>query len=127
MYRAPDSSKFLHPKLKVVFHNLLFQLSLKECIFLGDSNVNLLKRSDNCESKSILQLFGFKQLTRIPTRITNDTESLIDIIASNNCASIKDSAAVPYSIADHELTGCVRKHEMKFPEKNNYMQGLQIL
>ena len=70
MYRAPDSSKFLHPKFKVVFHKLLFQLSLKECIFLGDSNVNLLKRSDNCE----LQLFGFKQLTRIPTRITNDTD-----------------------------------------------------
>ena len=74
MYRAPDSSKFLHPKFKVIFHNLLFQLSLKECIFLGDSNVNLLKRSDNCEFKSILQLFGFKQLTRIPTRITNDTD-----------------------------------------------------
>ena len=37
MYRPPDSSKFLHPKFSVVFHNLLSQLSLKECILLGDS------------------------------------------------------------------------------------------
>ena len=36
MYRPPDSSKFLHPKFSVVFHNLLSQLSLKECILLGD-------------------------------------------------------------------------------------------
>ena len=37
MYGPPDSSKFLHPKFSVVFHNLLSQLSLKECILLGDS------------------------------------------------------------------------------------------
>ena len=46
---------------------------------------------DICEFKSILQLFGFTQLILTPTRITNDTESLIDIIPSNNCASIKDT------------------------------------
>ena len=39
IYRPPDSSKFLHPKFSVVFHNLLSQLSLKECILLGDSPI----------------------------------------------------------------------------------------
>ena len=83
------------------------------CIPLGDSNISFLKRSDNCECKSILELLGFKQLIRTPARIINDTESLIDIIASNNCASIKDTAAV-----DHEFIGCVRKlNHMKLPEK----------
>ena len=118
MYRPPDSSKSWHPKFNAVFHNLLSQLSLKECIHLADSNVNFLKRSANCEFKSILQLFDFKQLIHTPSRITNDTESLIDIIASNNCASIKDTAVVPYGIADYELIGCVRKlNYMKFTEK----------
>ena len=36
--------------------------------------------------KSTSQLFGFKQLIRTPTRIANDTESLSNIIASNNCS-----------------------------------------
>ena len=54
MRRPPNSSKSLHSKFNAVFPNLLSQLSLKECIFLGDSNVSFLKRSDNCESKSIL-------------------------------------------------------------------------
>ena len=83
------------------------------CILLGDSNINFLKRSDNCEYKSILELLGFKQLIRTPARIINDMESLTDIIASNNCASIKDTAVV-----DHEFIGCVRKlNHMKLPEK----------
>ena len=59
-----------------------------------------------------------KQLICTPTRKTNDTESLIDIIASNNCASIKDTAVVPCGIADHKLIGCLRKlNHMKFLEK----------
>ena len=117
MYRHTYSSKFLHPKFNAVFHNLISQLSLKECILQEDSNVNFLKRSDNCEFKSILQLFSFKQLIGRPTKINNYTESLIDTIASNNCASIKDTAIVPYGIAGHELIGCIRKlNHMKSPE-----------
>ena len=54
MYRPPDSSIFLNPKFDAVFRNLLSQLSLKECILLGDSNFNFLKRSDSCEFKGTL-------------------------------------------------------------------------
>ena len=105
MYRPPDLSKFLHSKVDAVFRNML-------------SKVNFLKTSDNCEFRSILQLFGFTQLIRTPTRTTNDTKSWIDIIASNNCASIKNTTIVPCGIADHELIGCVREfNHMKFPKK----------
>ena len=118
IYRPPVSSKFLHSKFNALFRNLLSQLSLKECFLLGDSKVIFLKRSDNCEFESILQLFGFTQLICTPTRITNDTESLIDISASNNCACINDTIVVPSGVADHELIGCVRKlNHMKFPEE----------
>ena len=74
--------------------------------------------------KSISQLFGFKQLIRTPTRITNDTESLSNIIASNNCSYIKETTVVPCGIADHKLIGCVKKlSHMKFPEKTIKCRG----
>ena len=54
-------------------------------------------------------------MIRSPTRITNDTQSLIDIIAVSNPAAIKDTTVVPFGIADHELIGCVRKiNHIKF-------------
>ena len=83
MYRPPDLSRFLHSKFNAVFRNLPSQLSLKVYILLGDCNVNFLKRSDNCKFKLILQLFGFTQLIHTPTKIVNDSESLIDVTAFN--------------------------------------------
>ena len=66
----------------------------------------------------MLQLFGFRELIRTQTRITADMESLIHIIASNNCASIKDITVVPWNISDNQLIECVRKlNQMKFPKK----------
>ena len=76
------------------------------------------KRSHNSKLKSILQLFGFTQVICTQTRITGDMESLIDIIASNNCASIKDITLVPCNISDNQLIECVGKlNQMKFLEK----------
>ena len=118
MCRAPDLFKCLYSKFNIlrVFLNLLSQLSLKECILLGDFNVNLLKRTDNSQFTSTSQLFGFTQFP--PNRITSDKESLIDIIASKNCDSLKDTTVVPCGITDHELIGCLRKfNHMNFPEK----------
>ena len=120
IYRSPDSSKFLNPKFNAVVCNLLSQSSIKECILQGNSNVNFLKRSNNCKCKSILQLFSFKQLIHTPIRITNDTESLINMIASNSCDSIKYTTIDPCSITDHELIGCVKK-------KKNSLWELPIL
>ena len=95
MFRPPYLNRFLHLKFSMVFHGLLSQLSLKECILLWNFNVNVLKRSHYSELKSILQLFGFTHLIHTQTRITDDMESLIDIIASNNCASVKDITIIP--------------------------------
>ena len=53
--------------------------------------------------------FGRDDLNLI--RITNDMESLINMIASNSCDSIKYTTIVPCSITDHELIGCVKKKQ----------------
>ena len=62
----------------------------KEIIITGDINANFLDKNDNVELKLILEINGFKQLVTKPTRfnITNNSASLIDVIASNNAQFI---------------------------------------
>ena len=70
--------------------------------------MNFLKQ-DNKEFKAILCLFGFKQMVDKPTRITESTETLNDIIEANNPANMIKTEVIPTSIGDHEMVGCVRK------------------
>ena len=41
-----------------------------------------------------------------PTRITESTETLIDIIATNNSLNLIDNDVIPTSIGDHDMVGC---------------------
>ena len=50
-----------------------------------------------------------KQIITTPTRITNNTSTLIDIIATTHCQHIKTFCTIPFGIADHEMVGCVTK------------------
>ena len=87
----------------------------KEVILLGELNVNYLKADENREIKSILKLYGFKQLIKKATRITMETATLIDIIATNNQAAISCCDVIPSSLSDHDMVGCSRKiHSFKY-------------
>lgn len=72
-------------------------------------NVNYLNSRDNREVKAIIQQKGLTQIIKKPTRVTQDTKSLIDIIATNNPGSIAEQDVIPTSLSDHDLVGCVRK------------------
>ena len=118
MYRPPDTSKYLHRDFNKMFCELLLHVGEKELIITGDLNVNFLKRNDNKEIKSLLTSYGFTQLIKEPTRIDGDTQSLIDIILTNNVSNIRQTAVIPTSIGDHDMIGCVRKiNYVKFPSK----------
>ena len=56
-----------------------------------------------------LSLYGLTQLINVPTRTTQDSSSLIDIIAANNESSIVSTNVFPLSIGDYDMIGCVRK------------------
>ncbi len=90
----------------------------KEPLLLGDCNVNYLVKEHNANFKANLNLHGFKQIIKKPTRATTTTQSLIDIIATNNPETIKTANVIPLSIGDHDMVGCVRKmNAMKFKPK----------
>ena len=53
--------------------------------------------------------FGLKQMIEKPTRVTETSETLIDVILTNSPTNIKRTEVIPTSISDHYMVGCVRK------------------
>ena len=120
LYRPPEGSNYLLPNFNTLFNDLLINVeeTSLETILLGDVNVNYLNRNENKEFKSLLPLRGFKQLVNDPTRITKESSTLIDIIASTNPHFIKDVKVFPASLSDHDAVGCIRKpNHLKFELK----------
>ena len=89
----------------------------KEAILCGDLNCCFMSgKRDVLECKQLKSLFNalnYKQLISSPTRITKDSKSLIDLIATNCPQNISDSGVASTHLSDHELVYCVRKLNWK--------------
>ena len=80
----------------------------KEIILLGDTNCDLTGRSsdqllDNNakDMADIYELFSFKQLVGEPTRVTLETATLIDHIATTCARNIVKTGVHEVSLSDH--------------------------
>ena len=81
-------------------------------------NCNYLVDSDHKELKSIFTAFGSKQLIKDPTRVTEDSRSLIGVIYTNEPWNIYSVKVIPAGLSDHDLVGCTRKiHNFKYQPK----------
>eukprot|EP00795_Rhopilema_esculentum_P009289 gene9289-16986_t len=111
IYRPPDSSKYLRKDFNARFNSLLTKAAeeCKETMILGDANINFRIENDNKELKAIFSVFGLKQIIAKPTRISETTETLIDVILTNNPSNIAKHDVIPTSIGDHDMPGCVHK------------------
>ena len=109
-YRPPINSKYLPSNFDNIFNDQLSNASRekKEIIVLGDFNGDLLK-NDNKTIKDTFKLNGFTQLIKRATRITKDTETLIDLIATNNPSVMSCTEILPTSLSDHDMVCCLRK------------------
>jgi hypothetical protein len=120
LYRPPSGSNYLSKTFNDSLNELLTDIDTTglESILLGDANVNYSKKSENKDFKMSLSSNGYKQLVTEPTRITKDSSSLVDIIATTRPEVIKETKVFTTSISDHEMVGCIRKrNHMKFPAK----------
>lgn len=99
-YRPPSSdSNWFTP-----FEQSLEQTFLegKECIVVGDFNIDLNKSS--CKSKSLTDMMeglNFNQIVTKATRVTNSSATLIDHVFSNRPSNITFCNVKDYSISDH--------------------------
>ena len=115
--RPPDSSQYLSKNFDTVLANLLKEMDNKEVIILGDINVDYLKTTHRSIKDSFL-LNGFYQLIKAPTRVTETTATLIDVIQTNFKNNISYSTVIPAGLSDHDLIGCVRKmNNVKYQPK----------
>ena len=85
-------------------------------ILLGDTNCDFIGRSsdqlldNNAKHMAgIYELFSFKQLDGEPTRVTLETATLIDHIATTCARNIVKTGVHEVSLSDHFLVYCIRK------------------
>lgn len=97
IYRPPSSSKHLCADFENKLESMLSAVSSenKECILTGDINCNYLVSSDNKELKAMLLSFGLKQLIKDPTRVTQDSKTLIDVIYTNRPQNVYSVKVIP--------------------------------
>ena len=88
----------------------------KEIILLGDTNFDLAKKSTDQELdnnakhiSSLYELFSSKQLIEEPTRVTLDTATVIDHVATTCPRNIIKSGVLEVSLSDHYMVYCIRK------------------
>ena len=90
----------------------------KECIIMGDTNINYLDKNNHNDIKDIFMLNGYKQLVTKATWITENSKTLIDKIFTNKPENISKTDTIPTSLSDHDMVGCVRKlNHLKYESK----------
>ena len=76
----------------------------KDIVLIGDLNCDLLSSNPRTEAlRSFCTLVNATQLINEPTRITQSTSTLIDVVLVSNPAHVKSSGVSDITISDHFL------------------------
>ena len=72
---------------------------------MGDLNCDLFKTSDNDTKhiKRIYNMFKLRQMINQPTRVTGDTKTLMDHMATNRLDAVSHSGVIACGIGDHDM------------------------
>ena len=90
IYRPPNTSTDIFDKIEILMQNL--DQENKEVIILGDFNCDVLSLIISNHTRKFLDLievFQFDQTITQPTRITQNSETLIDVALTNCAENIK--------------------------------------
>lgn len=109
-YRPPKSS----PDLFCRFERLIDKIDSNnlELYLLGDLNCNLLPNAFDENKNALLNVFdiyGLTQLIKEPTRITQTSQTLLDLCITNFPDKISKSGIIHVGISDHSLIYAIRK------------------
>ena len=121
-YRPPDQVNFYD-----VFDDVLCKIWQRRTniLIIGDLNSDLMKRKTSSELglqgkrlKRTMDKYGLRNVISDPTRITEKTETLIDIIITSEESKIVKAGRIDPGISDHKLVYAVinLKHKRKRPQ-----------
>lgn len=108
VYRPPtlDSNLFLAELEDTL--GLIFP-AVEDIICMGDFNIDMLKLDNLDYFFSVLESFNLKQIIETPTRITQTTATLIDLILVGREEKVVEKGVVDCQISDHQLIYCMIK------------------
>ena len=109
IYRPPNSTSEYFEKLDICLSKVMSENI--ECAIFGDFNCNFMKgkKDANAEKLQFLsELYGLKQLVDLPTRITQSTCSLIDLVFVSDPELYSETGVFKTCISDHYLVYTVR-------------------
>ena len=112
-YRPPNSELDIFNN----FELFLFKCDMenKELIIVGDLNCHVNKVPLDSPTHKLQTLSSLYQLTQVindPTRVTETTSTLMDLILTNKAENISCAGVLHLSISDHSLVYVVRKFEL---------------
>ena len=105
-YRPPNDLNFLSH-----FENIILRASSetnKSLILIGDFNCNVLAPNSHA-TKHLLSTTTDLQLTQLvtaPTRITDSSRTIIDLIFCSNRMITSSATVTPCSLSDHHIVSC---------------------
>ena len=105
-----------------------------DLVLLGDLNKNMLPNSKGSKGEKqelihFSRILDLSQLIKEPTRVSDKSQTLIDIILVNNEHRVVDSGVVPFPLIDHHLICCVLKASVttKAPPRTIEHRSYKIL
>ena len=75
----------------------------RECIIIGDLNTNVQVKCNFC------YLFSFTRFIEKPTRVTDHSNTLMDLTMVSQPEKICDSGVIDSDISDNNIIYCTRK------------------
>lgn len=102
IYRPPNDKTFLN-HFAVVAEKLSKR---KNVLLVGDFNIDLTTGKESQMSKSLNNIIarsGWSNLIKSPTRITDHSETLIDLAITSNRSKVGKSGSYDAGISDHNL------------------------
>jgi hypothetical protein len=124
LYRPQEAGSIFFTELE----SFLLQNSDTETYILGDANLDQLTQSGlPYKLKNIICTYGYKQIITQATRVTQTTETLLDLIIVNNARLVLKSGVWKSSLADHDIIYVVRKcpSKVKDPISYKYIRKLK--
>ncbi|MCG8112744.1 MAG: reverse transcriptase domain-containing protein [Candidatus Thiodiazotropha taylori] len=109
MYRPPDSRVEFNDRFEDFIDNIINEE--KEYILLGDFNKNLLDAEIDRDWGNFTTSLGLTQLVTEPTRVTNESQTLIDHIYTNTEENIQRVNVERLCLSDHYAIFCNRKSQ----------------
>ena len=117
IYRPPDSPSEYFDKCEELITNI--DSLDKEFYVLGDLNCSWLKeyKYETKRLKAFCDLYQLTQLIKEPTRITETSSSLLDVIITSHPERIVHSGVRHIGVSDHSLIYAIKKSNVTSPQK----------